>query len=165
MTRRRIYALKCEDKANIRTHIESMKALHEQLNGMGERIEDQDFVAVVLALLPKTYWPLIDVISLQNKMAPSSITPQVIIEMDLDEFNWLQIEEDQSKGSESALIAKGKMERQKRTQAVSIGVGKSEVEWWTCGEKGHLKLNCPKRKGKKKKGGKAKDHSVATATV
>ena len=28
--RHRIYALRCEDEANVRTHIESMKALHEQ---------------------------------------------------------------------------------------------------------------------------------------
>ena len=70
----RIYALRCEDKANIRTHIESMKALHEQLNGMGERIADQDFIAVVLASLPKSYQPLINVLSLQNKTSPSSVT-------------------------------------------------------------------------------------------
>ena len=53
--RRRIYTLRCEDEVNVRTHIESMKALHEQLNGMGERITDQDFIAVVLASLPKSY--------------------------------------------------------------------------------------------------------------
>ena len=49
------------------------------------------------------------------------------------------------------------------TSVASAGAGKSEVECWTCGEKGHLKFNCPKCKGKKKKGGKAKDDSAATA--
>ena len=79
--------------------------------------------------------------------------------MVLDEFNRLQIKEDQSKGGESALMAKGKGRGKKRVQNVSVasaGVGMSEVKCWTCGKKGHLKFNCPEHKGKKKRGGKAK---------
>jgi hypothetical protein len=57
--RRRIYALKCEDESNIRTHIHTLKSMQERLNGMGEKIEDRDFLAVMLASLPKSYRPLI----------------------------------------------------------------------------------------------------------
>ena len=106
--RHRIYALKCEDEANVRTHLEAMKALHEQLNGMGEKIEAQEYVAVILASLPKTYRPIINVLSLQSRATPSSITAQVVMETVLDEFDHLQIEEDQLKSSEMALTAKGK---------------------------------------------------------
>ena len=51
--------------------------------------------------------------------------------MVLDEFNQLQIEEDQTNGGESTLIAKGKGRGKKRVQNVSVasaGAGKSEVE-------------------------------------
>ena len=92
----------------MRTHLEAMKALHKQLNGMGEKIEDQEYVAVILASLPKTYRPIINVLSLQSQAAPSSITVQVVMETVLDEFDHLQIEEDQLKSSETALTAKGK---------------------------------------------------------
>ena len=62
----RMYALKCLDKGNVKTHMETLSSRYEQLKGMGKNVEDSDFMILILASLPKGYCPLINTISLQN---------------------------------------------------------------------------------------------------
>ena len=62
----RMYALKCLDEGNVKTHMETLSSMYEQLKGMGEKIEDSNFMMLILASLPKGYHPLINMISLQN---------------------------------------------------------------------------------------------------
>ena len=72
---RRIYALKCLDEGNVKTHMETLSSMYEQLKGMGEKIEDSDFTTLILASLPKGYHPLINAISLQNHASPAPLQP------------------------------------------------------------------------------------------
>ena len=53
--RRRMYALKCLDEGNVKTHMETLSLMYEQLKGMGKKIEDGDFMTLILASLPKGY--------------------------------------------------------------------------------------------------------------
>ena len=81
--------------------------MHEQLNGMDEKLEDTDLVAVILASFLKSYRLLISVLSVQQRAAPTTITPQVMIDMILNKFDRLQ-KEGQAKDGETVLAAKGK---------------------------------------------------------
>ena len=74
---------------------------------MGEKIEDGDFMTPILASLPKGYHPLINTISLQNCAYTTPLKPRVVMELILEEFDHLQIEESQSKVTENAMMAKG----------------------------------------------------------
>ena len=149
----RMYALKCLDEGNVKTHMETLSSMYEQLKGMGEKIEDGDFTTLILASLPKGYRPLINTISLQNCASTTPLQPQVLMESILEEFDRLQIEESQSKATENAMMAKGGKGKgkkpQKGTGLTSRGTTNPDVECWTCGEKGHYKDKCPKKPKKK----------------
>ena len=77
------------------------------------------------------------------------------MELILEEFDRLQIEESQLKATENAMMEKGGKGKgkkpQKGTGLVSGGTTNANVEWWTCGEEGHYKDKFPK-KSKKKSG-------------
>ena len=70
----RLYVLKCLDHSNVKTHIQSLNVLYEQLKNMGEEITEDNFTTLILTSLPKSYWPLINMISLQNHATPKAIS-------------------------------------------------------------------------------------------
>ena len=72
---RRMYALKCLDEGNVKTHMETLSSMYEQLKGMGKKIEDGDFTMLILASLPKGYCPFINMISLQNYTSTTPLEP------------------------------------------------------------------------------------------
>ena len=82
--------------------------MYEQLKGVGKKIEDGDFTMPILASLPKGYHPLINRISLQNCTSTTPLKPPVVMELILEEFDRLQIEESQSKATENAIVGKGR---------------------------------------------------------
>ena len=71
----RMYVLKCLDEGNVKTHIETLSFMYEQLKGMGEEIKDGDFTTLILASLPKGYCPLINTISLKNHASMTPLKP------------------------------------------------------------------------------------------
>ena len=163
----RIYALKCLDEGNVRTHMETLSSMYEQLRGMGKKIEDSDFTTLILASLPKGYRLLINAISLQNRASPAPLQPRVIMESILEEFYCLQIEESQSKVTENAMTAKGGKGKGKKPRKglglTSRGATNPDVECWTCGEKGHYKDKCPKKSKKKSGGNRGRNQEAHTS--
>ena len=113
-------------------------------------------MTLILASLPKGYHPLLNTISLQNDTSTTSLKPQVMVEMILEELNYLQIKESQSKVTQNPMMAKGGKGKGKKpwkgTRSTSRGATNPDIKCWTCGEKGHYKDKCPK-KSKKKYGG------------
>jgi hypothetical protein len=160
--RRRLYALKCLDDDNVREHVHTLNAMYENLKGMGEWISDADFTTVILGSLPKSYRPLINTISLQSRATPTAVSPQIVMETILEEFDRVQIEETQSKEAENAMMAKGGKGKGKKRkqQGQQSGKANPDVECWNCGKKGHYKSDCwgkTEQKGgrRKKQGGEA----------
>ena len=95
------------DNLNVKVQIQSLNAMYQQLKGMGKEISDGDFTTLILTSLPKSYQPLINMISLQNCMSTKPINPCTIMELILEEFDRLQIEESQLKVDENVMPAKG----------------------------------------------------------
>ena len=71
----KMYVLKCLDEGNVKTHMETLSLMYEQLKGMGENIEDSNFTMLILASLPKGYCSLINTISLQNCASTIPLKP------------------------------------------------------------------------------------------
>ena len=62
--------------------------MYQQLKGMGEKISESDFTTLILTSLPKSYWPLINTISLQNHANTSKpLKPSTVMESILEEFD------------------------------------------------------------------------------
>ena len=165
----RMYALKRLDEGNVKTHMETLSSIYEQLKGMGEKIEDGDFTMLILAFLPKGYRPLINTISLQNHASTTPLKPRVMMESILEEFNRLQIEESRSKATEDAMLAKGGKEKGKKPRKgaglTSGGATNPDVKCWTYGEKGHYKEKCPKKPKKKSGGNRGRSQEAHTCWV
>ena len=49
----KMYALKCLDEGNVKTHMDTLSSMYEKLKGMGEKIEDSDFMTLILGSLLK----------------------------------------------------------------------------------------------------------------
>ena len=47
--------MKCEDETQVRTHLESLSRLQEQLTNMGGRLMDTNLITVILGSLLKSY--------------------------------------------------------------------------------------------------------------
>ena len=162
---RRMYEMKCEDKANVHTHLETLMRTQEQLAGMNATLTNDDLITVILGLLPKSYQPLINVITMSMAHAKAKLEPDQIVSMLIDEFERLAIEECQLKASENTLATtKGRGKPQTRNGTPSNA--KIEGECWKCGKKGHKKVDCrSKAKDKDKKDEDKKGTGSANAAV
>ena len=89
------------------------------------------------------------------------------MELILEEFDRLQIEESQLKATENALMAKGGKGKGKKlrkgTGSTSGGTTNPDIKCWTCGEKGHYKDKCPKKPKKKSSGNRGKSQEAHTS--
>jgi gag-polypeptide of LTR copia-type/Zinc knuckle len=154
----RMYEMKCEDESNVRTHLESLMSMQEQLAGMNGAFTNDDLVTIILGLLPKSYRPLINAITMSAAHSKATLEPDQIVSTLVDKFERLAIKERQLKASENALAAtKGRGKPQACSS--TSGATKNDMECWKCGKKGHMKVDCrskAKKKGKTdedKKGG------------
>ena len=102
--------------------------MYQQLKGMGEEISDGDFMTLILASLPKSYLPLINMISLQKHGSTKPLKPSTIMELIVEEFNGLQIEGLQLKVAENAMLAKGGKGKGKKKKGIHLAV------WKHCGK-------------------------------
>ena len=135
-----VYALKCLDNLNVKVHLQLLNTMYQQLKGMGEEINDGNFTTLILTSLPKFNHPLINTILLHNCASSQPLKPSTIIELTLDEFYQLQIEESQSKVAENAVLAKGgkgEGKKKKGSTHQSGNVVNKDIDCWNCGEKGH----------------------------
>ena len=129
----RLYALNCLNNLNVKVHIQSLNTMYQQLKGMGKEISDGGFTTLILASLPKSYQPLINMISLQNHASTKPLKPSTIMELILEEFNWLQIEESQLKVAENAMLAKWGKGKGKKEEGIHSAV-------WKCCKSRHRLL-------------------------
>ena len=81
-----MYEMKCEDEANVCTHLETLMRTQEQLAGMNAALTDDDLVTVILGSLPKSYQPLINAITMSATHAKAKLEPDQIVSMLIDEF-------------------------------------------------------------------------------
>ena len=71
----RMYVLKCLDEGNVKAHMETLSTMYGLLKGMGEKIEDSNFMTLILASLLKGYPPMINMSSLQNHASTTPLEP------------------------------------------------------------------------------------------
>jgi gag-polypeptide of LTR copia-type len=133
-----MYEMKCKDESNIHTHLESLMNMYEQLAGMNTALTDNDLVMVILGSLPKSYRPLINVITMSAAHMKAKLEPDQVVSTLIDEFEWLAIEEHQLKMSENTL-AVAKECRTPQAHGSGPSTTKTGMECWKCGKKGYIK--------------------------
>ena len=80
--------MKCEDESQVRTHLESLMWMQEQLKGMAARLIATDLMMVILGFLPKLYCSLINAITMSAGHSKVDLEPDEVESL-LDEFKCL----------------------------------------------------------------------------
>ena len=134
--------MKCEDESQVRTHLETLLKMQEQLVGMGSGLPDVDLIMILLGSLPKSYCPLVNAITVSSSHARVVLEPGKVVESLLDEFEHLSIEDRQLKAAENALAAAaGGSKSHGKGGSNMSKADHSDAECWKCGQKGHICVN------------------------
>ena len=152
---RRFQNTRCGESDNVRTHLENLHNLREQLASMGKLISDEDYTDILFASLPASYDSSCSSISNSAQLSSKSLTADVFESLILDEFTWRELKKPQASST--------------KDEAFAAEAPKSKKQYSNCNKRGHLKADCwAKGGGKEGQGprrGKDKDKSKDGATA
>jgi transposase InsO family protein len=169
--RRKIQDERCDEGADVRTHVMNLQTMREEYASMGGTLDDSDFAAMLLGSLPASYDVYLSAISGSASVTGTELTADQIIQAVTNESDRRQSSNRSSKpkkdSKDVALTATG------GGQSKRNGKAKSGT-CHNCGKKGHWKRDCyaegggkagqgPKQKKKGSGSGKEKE-SAAVAS-
>jgi hypothetical protein len=166
---RQMQELKCEEDANVCTHLETMMQMHEELAGMGGAPDAQEFLTILLGLLPKTYRPLLTAITTAASIAKQTLTANDVSLWIMEEYDRRTIEARQLKANENALAVNPRGKSQCQGRSLGQNARSNNIECWGCGQLGHVKAECRSKgsdqrgKGRRGRNGKKGWESANTA--
>ena len=160
----------CKDNRNVHTHFDNLCNMHKELAALSESIPDQDFAAIILGSLPKSYNTYLSAITATLSVLGKEVDPDALILSMIDEYNHCSVKNRQMKDkgkSDAAFFAGGSWKG-----GMGGKGGKSDVECFNCHKKGHKKADCwakgggkegqgPRLKGKKDDGKDSKGGGAA----
>ena len=171
---RRLQDVRCEDNGNICTHFDNLHNMRKELAALSESIPDQDFAAIILGSLPKSYDTYLSAITATLSVLGKEVNPDALILSVIDEYDRCSVKNCQTKDKgklDAAFFAGGSSKGEKGGKG-----GKSDVECFNCHKKGHKKADCwakgggkegqgPRSKGKKDDGKDSKGRGAAAAAI
>ena len=153
--RKRLQDTRCTETGNVRTHFDNMRTLREELAGLGTTISEQDFSAIILGSLPKSYDQFLSAVTATASVLKQELDPEDLMLAIVDEYDRRSTRQGSSKekGTDVAFHAGGTNNRGGRTTKKP----NKDVECFNCRKKGHKKADCwAKGGGKEGQGPKMK---------
>ena len=145
--RQRLQDERCKNNANIHTHFDTMRTMHEDLAALGDDPNNGNFSAMLLGLLPQSYDSYLSAITTALSVLGTKRTPDALMLSIIDEFDRRTIKTRQSKdkGKDIAFHAeRGSRKPWKGGQGL-----KKSVECFNYHRKGHVKVDCWAKGGEK----------------
>jgi hypothetical protein len=118
--RRKLFRAQCEEGGDIEEHIRTLRGYVEELAGLGSKISDEDFSITLLTSLPDSWDPFISAVDTATLNESHKLIARV-----LEEDRRIRARN----GGDTALAVKYN----------------PNITCFTCNEKGHIALHCPKR--------------------
>ncbi|GBE83911.1 Retrovirus-related Pol polyprotein from transposon TNT 1-94 [Sparassis crispa] len=171
--RTRLQNMKCDEGANIRTHLDQMLKFREELSSMGAAMADADFSACIYTSLSSSYGTLLTALTTAAHLSKNTLTSDDVVFAICEEFD----RRSQGQTSETVLFVKpaGKFASRGKGQKNS-----KDIECFNCGRRGHMKSECwhagggkegqglrnqnPKKDGDKGKSGMSANTAVSSNT-
>ena len=138
--RQRLQNERCKDNGNIHTHFDTMRTMREDLAALGDDLNDEDFSAMLLGSLPRSYDSYLSAVTAALSVLGTKLTPDALMLSIIDEFDWRTIKTCQSKdkGKDITFHAESRSRKQwKGGQGL-----KKSIKCFTCHRKGHVKADC-----------------------
>jgi hypothetical protein len=85
--RRKIQSLKCGEDENVRTHLNNIANLQEQLAAMGTTIPDSEYASILLGSIPTSYKTMTSAMSTTAKLGNTTLTPAIVTSLIIDEYD------------------------------------------------------------------------------
>ena len=118
----------CKDNANIRTHFDTIRTMHE------------DFSAMLLGSLPPSYDSYLSAVTAALSVLETKLTPDALMLSIIDEFDGCTIKTHQSKDKGKEIVFHAESGSRKPWKG---GQGsKMSVKCFNCHKKVHVKANC-----------------------
>ena len=142
--RRKLQNERCSNTSNVRTHLEKLQRLRTELVRLGSDPGDDNFTAIVLGSLPKSWDPYIS-----SLMAAATMVNKILSSSEL--IRYLNDEADRQ-GTNPSTSKKDERDVAFTTGDRSGGRKSSpnaNVECYNCHKKGHVKADCWSKGGGK----------------
>ena len=137
---RQLGELKLKEGGDACAHIEKIIALREDLASIGRPVTDEDFFNIVYASLPRSYNPGLAVLSSMMHLQGSMITLDDLMDIVLEEYDWLTLQnggKEKSLSSEDAAFGADVSSKKGKGKGKKFG-----GDCWNCSWSGHKHPNC-----------------------
>ena len=143
--RRKLMTSSCREGADLRAHFEDLKRMRENLGGAGQKIDEDDFVAMLMSSLPPSYNAYLETMSGMLRITDTTqkMTSSKLVQLVLEEEKrraMLTSKQSADKTKDLALLTSDRQDRKK-------------IECFNCGKKGHKKADCWAKGGGREKEG------------
>jgi len=119
--RRRLYSLKLKTGDNLQHHLKTLIELFEELSVVGDAVEEEDRVIILLASLPDSFSTMVTALEALDSVPTWEIVTERLRHEDAKQLG-------QSKTDNSA--------------ALTVKTSKKTVKCYECGKLGHIRRNC-----------------------
>jgi hypothetical protein len=136
--RRKLQDKRCGEGDNVKTHLDDLQKIREDLIAIGADPGDDNFSAILLGSLPTSYDPYIAALTAASTLLNQKLAPDVYLRGIRDEADRRSLRKPSGKGKDSVAFTAREQQKDKRN-----------VECFNCHKKGHMKRDCWAKGGEK----------------
>ena len=171
--RHKISLAKCGENENVHEHTDQMQYMFEELAGMGVKISDNEYLAMLMRSMPNTYANFLTPIITLAHTGGNPLTPYALMDYVVSEYDQRLIQNPPKQcGSGTPPTGNTALYSFVPDSGCSGQHGKCKGKddekrtCFNCREAGHLKRNCqkPKKDGEKPKGSRNGNASQGAST-
>ena len=85
--RKKLQDIRCAENGNIRTHFDNIRSMREELASLGAVLGEEDFSAIILGSLPKTYDQFLSAVTTTASVLKWELDPEDLMQTVIDEYD------------------------------------------------------------------------------
>jgi hypothetical protein len=128
--RRRLQDERCAEGGDVKTHLDKLQAIREDLIAMGADPGDENFVAIVLGSLPATFETYLSALTGASALLGKKLDPDMVLQGISDEAERRKVRATGNGEKEAAFYGNGSKKPKKM------------MECYNCHKRGHMAKDC-----------------------